>query len=577
MRFLYIFISLLYTGTAYSQTQVPNEFLAGEPAKASEVNENFGALEAAIDALQGSDGIVWEGSWQNGVTYARLDLVEYQGSTYIAILDTTGTQAPTNTTHWSLFASGGQVGPVGPQGPQGLEGPQGPEGPTGPAGPQGLEGSPGAVETGSVGLAEIDPTQVQIRVAGNCASGSFLTAVAEDGSTSCETGSDNLANTKFGDLAFNWNTTGENNTAFGYEALNRNASGILNTASGYKALFNNITANQNTATGSNVLYSNTSGAGNTASGALSMYSNTTGWNNTASGTLSMYSNTTGSFNTASGYSALTSNTDSDYNTATGNHALWKNTTGSYNTAIGNFALSLNETGLFNTAAGNKALKSNFSGYNNTAMGDEALRDVTTGWYNIGIGSGAGKNHTTGDNNIAIGNPGMAQETHTIRLGDNQTRAFIAGIRGVTTENTDGVTVVIDSAGQLGTISSSRRYKQDVSDMGSASDRLLNLRPVTFRYKDSYSDSSQPFDFGLIAEEVAETFPELVVYNESGQPETIKYRHLSVLLLNELKKQDQLNRHQEEALTEFQNLQTQLHNLSGQIAEMRLVQTALHYR
>jgi hypothetical protein len=125
-------------------------------------------------------------------------------------------------------------------------------------------------------------------------------------------------------------------------------------------------------------------------------------------------------------------------------------------------------------------------------------------------------------------------------------------------------VVIDSNGQLGTISSSRRYKEDISDMGSASDRLLQLQPVTFRYKDAYTNGEQPLDYGLIAEEVAEVFPELVVFNKDDQPETVKYRLLSSLLLNELQKQNAELKHQYH-VNEAQ--QEQLRSLSGQVAEI----------
>jgi hypothetical protein len=126
----------------------------------------------------------------------------------------------------------------------------------------------------------------------------------------------------------------------------------------------------------------------------------------------------------------------------------------------------------------------------------------------------------------------------MRIGNaNQHRAFISAINGVTTDVADAVNVVIDSNGQLGTISSSRRYKKDINEMGDASDQLMQLNPVTFRYKDAYANGEQPLDYGLIAEEVAAVFPDLVVFNAEGQPETVKYRLLSSLLLNELQKQD----------------------------------------
>jgi anti-sigma28 factor (negative regulator of flagellin synthesis) len=113
---------------------------------------------------------------------------------------------------------------------------------------------------------------------------------------------------------------------------------------------------------------------------------------------------------------------------------------------------------------------------------------------------------------------------------------IKGISGVMTAINNAVPVLIDSAGQLGTINSSRRYKEDIDNMARASDNLLTLRPVIFRYKKAIEDGDIPIQNGLIAEEVAEVFPALVVYNEHGEPETVKYHLLATLLLNELQKQ-----------------------------------------
>ena len=120
------------------------------------------------------------------------------------------------------------------------------------------------------------------------------------------------------------------------------------------------------------------------------------------------------------------------------------------------------------------------------------------------------------------------------------RTFVAGIRGVTTDVADAIPVLVDSAGQLGTISSSRRYKKDIADMGDRTDRLLDLRPVLFRYKSRTADENGPLEYGLIAEEVADVFPDLVVYDEEGQPETVKYHLLSSMLLNELQKEHARN-------------------------------------
>jgi hypothetical protein len=223
------------------------------------------------------------------------------------------------------------------------------------------------------------------------------------------------------------------------------------------------------------------------------------------------------------------------NTGIGNSALAANSTGNNNTACGDSALFSNTTGGTNTASGTSALSNNTEGSNNTASGLGALGSNTTGSANIAIGALAGTNLTTGDSNIDIGNFGVAGESATIRIGRSlHTRAFLAGVRGVMTGVNNAVAVMIDSAGQLGTVSSSRRVKQDIEDMEEASEALMKLRPVTFRYKASL-DPTGSRQHGLIAEEVAEVFPDLVVYEKDGQPETVRYHVLVPMLLNEVQK------------------------------------------
>ena len=98
--------------------------------------------------------------------------------------------------------------------------------------------------------------------------------------------------------------------------------------------------------------------------------------------------------------------------------------------------------------------------------------------------------------------------------------------------------MIDANGQLGTVSSSRRFKEDIQDMGEASSGLLRLRPVTFRYQKPFADGSKPVEYGLIAEEVVEVYPDLVVKGADGQVETVQYQKLTPMLLNELQKEHQ---------------------------------------
>ncbi len=306
--------------------------------------------------------------------------------------------------------------------------------------------------------------------------------------------------------------------------------------------------------------------------------------NTQGGTDALASNTTGEGNTAIGSLALTSNIDGDSNTAIGVNALRKNVSGTANTAIGLQALFSNNDAVRNVAFGHQTLRDITIGFRNSAFGSGALRALNSGDHNIAVGDSAGGNLIMGSDNITIGNRGVAGESATIRIGqmtaeifgsDPHSRAFIAGIRGVTTGNVDAVNVVIDSNGQLGTVSSSRRYKEDITEMAMASEPLLNLRPVTFRYKEPYDNGEKPIQYGLIAEEVAEQFPDLVVFDEEGQAETVKYQLLSVLLLNELKKQQaelqnqqQLNQHQEVLLTELQIQSQEITTLKAQLAELQ---------
>ena len=271
--------------------------------------------------------------------------------------------------------------------------------------------------------------------------------------------------------------------------------------------------------------------------------------NTALGIGALLSNAPGSDNTAVGSSALggNSNVGAD-NTAMGSQALSRNTNGHSNTAVGSIALMLNTIGINNTAIGQEALRINVGGSGNTAIGLESLDYNTSGNYNIALGFQAGYNLTTGDNNITIGDVGNPGEASTTRIGNmGQLRFFAGGIRNITTGNNDAVPVMIDSAGQLGTAGSSRRYKEDIEDMGEASRDLMRLRPVTFRYKKPFADGSKPVQYGLIAEEVDEVYPDLVAHSADGQIETVKYQVLDSMLLNEVQRQNQHAQQQDETI------------------------------
>jgi uncharacterized Zn ribbon protein len=267
----------------------------------------------------------------------------------------------------------------------------------------------------------------------------------------------------------------------------------------------------------------------------SRFAHSFGSNNTFLGVNAGNFSISGTSNTGTGADALGVNTSGTWNTADGSRALQANVGGSYNTAVGAYAL-YNNTGGNNTASGANALGSNTTGGYNTAFGYSALNANTTGTSNIALGDEAGSNLTTGDYNIVIGHLGVPGDANTIRIGTNglQNRAIVAGIRGVTTGQANAVAVLIDSNGQLGTVSSSRRAKFDIEGMGNATNGLMRLRAVSFRYR-QYGENG-PLQYGLIAEEVAEVYPELVARNKDGQVETVMYQFLAPMLLNEVQKQ-----------------------------------------
>ena len=414
--------------------------------------------------------------------------------------------------------------------------------------------------------------------------GSTNTAVGSLALTANTTASDNTA---AGYSALTANTTGASNTAMGRGALSTNTTGSTSTALGALALAANTTASGNTAAGYQALTANTTGFGNTAIGNAALAANTTANVNTALGSLALTANTTGTDNTAVGYSALSTNltgfgntamgrfalnaNTGDRNTAVGALALSAHTTGPGNTGAGYQALTANTTGLGNTAIGNAALSANTTGSTNTALGSLALSANTTGGGNTAIGYSAGINLTVGDSNdLEIGNAGVSGDSGTIRVGTagTQTSFFAAGVRGVTTANNDAVAVLIDSAGQLGTASSSRRFKEDIHDMGEASRALLQLRPVTFRYKQPFVDGSKPVQYGLIAEEVAEVYPDLVAHSADGQIETVKYQVLDVLLLNEVQRQ------QSEISAQRDQISVQQNQIRAQREQMRRLEERL---
>jgi Chaperone of endosialidase len=306
------------------------------------------------------------------------------------------------------------------------------------------------------------------------------------------------------------------------------------TAEGTDALFSLTTGPDNTAIGFDALFSNTTGDSNTATGSQALVSNTTGVRNTAGGFAALESNTTGERNTATGRAALANNITGNNNTGDGQDALFSNGTGIRNTATGSLALLLNTTGNNNTAIGYLALGGNTTGNSNTASGYDALLNNTTGVGNIALGNFAGENLTTGDNNIDIGNQGVAGEAGTIRIGaaGTQTAIYVAGIVG--THLPMSTPVFVNANGQLGTTPSSQRFKADIKPMDKASEAILALKPVTFRYKHDPAGAGP--QFGLVAEQVEKVNPDLVVRDAEGKVFSVRYEAVNAMLLNEFLKE-----------------------------------------
>jgi len=232
-------------------------------------------------------------------------------------------------------------------------------------------------------------------------------------------------------------------------------------------------------------------------------------------------------------------TDLNGNTAIGGGTLASNTTGSGNTASGGGALQANTTGGDNTASGSGALGLDTTGIGDTAIGAAALNGGNGGDDNIAVGFSAGISSPDGNSNsIYVGSEGSGGDNGgTIQIGTQGIQTggtYIAGIYGAAVVN--GTAVYIDSNGQLGTVPSSRRFKERITDMGDSSSKLFQLRPVNFFYKPEYDDGSHLLQYGLIAEEVAKVYPEMVAYGNDGRIMTVKYQLLAPMLLNEVQKQ-----------------------------------------
>ncbi|HEY7000327.1 MAG TPA: tail fiber domain-containing protein [Candidatus Udaeobacter sp.] len=373
-------------------------------------------------------------------------------------------------------------------------------------------------------------------------------------------------------------------TADGTKALfNATAGGgTANSAFGWWALFSATDSSFNTAVGAGALLFNNGSSPNTAVGATALLFNTTGSDMTAVGAGALQKNQIASDNNAVGNFALLNNDSdgagsADFNNAFGRNALTNNVDGDENDAFGDDAMEENTTGSQNTAMGDDALDGNTTGSGNVAVGKEAGNSITTGSNNVCIGHNSGIGITAGSSIIAIGVEATGQFAN---IGPT---CFIGAIDGEPTSDPGStVPVLIDSNNNLGTFASSRRVKHDIKPMDKASDVILALKPVTFKYN---SDSKGTPCFGLIAEDVAQVDRDLVVRDKNGEPQTVRYEQINAMLLNEFLKEHKKVEAQQATIAELKSTVAQQQKgmevltaqLKEQAAEIQKVSMQLKVR
>lgn len=321
------------------------------------------------------------------------------------------------------------------------------------------------------------------------------------------------------------------------------SGGSAETAVGYQALAAVNSGASNSAVGAGALRANTTGDRNTAFGYQAMGANVTGENNVAVGPAALGSQTSGGGNTAVGYQAMASSSGAGQNVAVGENAM----------------LTAANVGQ-DVAVGGSALQNTTNVSQSVAIGQAALFEDQTGTENVALGFVAGQSLTSGSHDIYIGDhtEGEAEESNTTRIGNpaSQSRAFLAGVSGVTPSGST-VGVVINGNGQLGVTSSSRRFKRDIQPLDRRTKGLMALRPVSFRYRRSFVHGANPVQFGLIAEQVARVYPNLVLRGKDGRPSAVAYQELPALLLAQVQ-------HQQTQITHQRNqigaLRTRLHGV-----------------
>jgi trimeric autotransporter adhesin len=338
------------------------------------------------------------------------------------------------------------------------------------------------------------------------------------------------------------------NTADGQGALGSLTTGLYNSGFGFLSVLSLSDANFDTGVGAGALLLDNGGT-NTAVGAGALLNNTSGADNNAVGVFALFTNVSGFFDNAVGHGALQSNVDGSQNNALGDLALFSNTSGGTNTAVGDDAL-------FSVTEGNS----------NTAVGDEAGNSITTGSNNTCIGKDAGIGIVDGTDIIAIGTPAAGI------FANFGPTCFIGGINEPTGDPGSTVAVLIDSNNNLGTSASTRRVKHDIKPMDKASEVILALKPVSFKY--NYDVKNTPC-FGLVAEDVAEVDRDLVVLDKEGRPKTVRYDQVNAMLLNEFLKEHKKVEEQQASISQLKGeMQTMVAQLKEQAAQIQKVSAQL---
>ncbi|HEU0210240.1 MAG TPA: tail fiber domain-containing protein [Candidatus Udaeobacter sp.] len=366
-------------------------------------------------------------------------------------------------------------------------------------------------------------------------------------------------------------------TAEGCGALNVLTTGIANTALGWYSLFSNTDGSYNTAVGTAALLLNvgdqstSDGIQNTAVGAIALLLNSTGSLNCAVGAGAMVYNGAGSDNNAFGAFALQNNDSSGNGLA------------NFNNAFGRYALTTNVDGDENDAFGDDALFSVTTGSQNTAMGDDSLDECTTGNGNVAVGKEAGNSIIDGSDNVVLGHNagiGIVHASRNVAIGVEETgpfadfddTCFIGSIFGeIVSDPGSQAAVYVDQFNVVGVFNSSRNYKHDIQPMDKASETLYQLKPVTFKFNSDWKGTTQ---YGLIAEDVAEVDPQLVV-RKNGEIVTVRYEQINSMLLNEFLKEHKKVEEQQASISQLKiEMQTMVAQLKEQAAQIQKVSAQL---